>query len=303
MDSAFPVIVGPTASGKTQLGLEFAGKYNGEIISIDSRQVYLQLTVGTAKPVGLWKKSIYWVGDIPYHLVDFLNPTDSFSAAQFVHLAENAIGDIRARGKIPIFVGGTGFYFKALRDGLAPMPPADAAVREELRLLAEKEGRPYLHALLARTDPEAAQKIPFNNIHRVIRALEVYRLTGKPLTQWHAEHQSALKRKVPTHRFKLIGLDPGIQELTRRIEHRCAMMLKQGMIEETSAALKAGVPENSPGLSGLGYPRIVSYLKGTFSKAELLRYLIQDTRQYAKRQRTWFKTQLEVEWNTDVTPA
>jgi tRNA dimethylallyltransferase len=297
MDCPITAIVGPTASGKTTWALKLAPEQNGEIISVDSRQVYRQLTVGTAKPLGTWT-TVYLVEGIPYHLVDFLDPQESFSAAEFTRQADEKIQDILRRGKKPILTGGTGFYLKALRDGLAPMPPADESVRKELLALSLEKGRPFLHRQLALVDPEAAQKIPFNNIQRVIRALEVYRLSGKSLSVWHAEHQKELKDKPGKYHFDILGLDPGLEELTRRIEIRCKAMLEQGMIEETQALLKQGVLEHCPGLSGLGYPRVVSYLKGRMTKPELLQLLIQDTRQYAKRQRTWFKTQLEVTWKT-----
>ncbi len=170
MPQTFLAIVGPTASGKTELGLRLAKEQNGEIISVDSRQVYRYLSVGTAKP----PKS-----QIPYHLIDFLEPSESFSAADFVRLATATLAEIQSRGKIPIFVGGTGLYFKALTEGLADLPPADPTVRGRLKKEAEAKGRQALHKQLAAVDPAAAAKIPANNIQRLIRALEVYELSGK----------------------------------------------------------------------------------------------------------------------------
>jgi len=222
MQEEILAIVGPTASGKTELALRLARERKAEIISVDSRQVYRFLSVGTAKPTGKWgpisqspRQAIgrgpsnqttatmgpppatagddgtktYFVEGIPYHLVDFQDPIERFSAADFVTLARSKIAEIRARGKTPMLVGGTGLYFKALTEGLAPLPPADPALRAELRAVADREGRPHLHKELARVDPESAAKIPANNIHRVIRALEVYKLTGKPISAWHKEHQ------------------------------------------------------------------------------------------------------------------
>ncbi len=173
-------IVGPTASGKTALGLRLAKEQNGEIISVDSRQVYRYLSVGTAKP----PKS-----DIPYHLIDFLEPTEKFSAAEFVTLATEKVTEILARGKTPIFAGGTGLYFKVLTEGLAELPPADLTVRDRLKKEADEKGREALHRRLTEIDPEAAKKIPTNNIQRLIRALEVYEITGKPISHWHGNHQ------------------------------------------------------------------------------------------------------------------
>jgi len=244
-------------------------------------------------------------------------------------LATEKVADIQARGKTPIFVGGTGLYFKALTEGLADLPPADMAIRKRLAEEAESIGRPALHQRLAAIDPEAAKKIPANNIQRLIRALEVYEITGKPISQWHREHQdsgpsSALRAPSPDSgegksdtalpspsmgeggqrpdegeplSLTFIGIDIPRDELNHRIESRCRTMLEEGMIEETQALLANGVSETCPALTGLGYPRVIAYLKGTLSKDECLHLLIQDTRQYAKRQRTWFRHQLpNVEW-------
>lgn len=296
MSASKPIlaIVGPTASGKTALALETAKDCDGEIISVDSRQVYEELTVGTAKPQGRWKDGVYVVDGIPHHLMDFLDPAESFSAANFAEQAQGKIDEIEQRRKVPILVGGTGFYFRSFLEGLAPMPPANEAVRDELRGLAEQKGRPWLHAELQRVDPEAAKKIPANNIHRVIRALEVFRVTGRPISAWHEEHQAATK---PTQRaFKVIGLDPGREELTKRIQRRSEDMVSSGIIEETQALLSKGLPENCPGLSGLGYPQVIQFLKGQLSKAELIQSLVTATRQYAKRQMTWFRNQMDVQW-------
>ncbi len=281
MDNEILAIVGPTASGKTELALELAKDLNGEIISVDSRQVYRYLSVGTAKPIG---------SPISYHLIDFLEPSETFSVSDFVRLATEMVKDIQARGKTPIFVGGTGLYFKALSEGLAPLPPADLAIRTHLKKEAEDKGRLALHERLSGIDPEAAKKIPANNIQRLIRALEVYEVTGEPISHWHKKHQ----KTGLSLNFR--GIDLGRTELLHRIEARCRTMMQEGMIEETEALLKRGVMENCPALTGLGYPRIISMLKGTLSKNDCLKLLIQDTRQYAKRQMTWFRHQLPVEW-------
>jgi tRNA dimethylallyltransferase len=291
-------IVGPTASGKTELGLRMAREQDGEIISVDSRQVYRRLNVGTAKPAGEWKDDTYRVENIPYHLVDIWDPDEVFSAADFVRLAEAKIAEIRGRKKQPILVGGTGLYFKTLLEGLAPLPPADDALRAELRALADQRGRPHLHAELAKVDPEAAARIPRNNIQRVLRALEVFRLTGKPISVWHQEHQAALKSSAPRHRLKMIGIHLRKEELHLRIENRCLAMLDQGMVEETETLLKEGFAPDCPGLTGLGYPRVVAYLAEKLSSDDILDAMIGDTRQYAKRQLTWFRNQFEVQWKT-----
>lgn len=260
---------------------------------MDSRQVYRRLQVGTAKPHGEWKSGIYWVEGIAYHGVDMLDPDQPYTAADFVGFARKTLAQIRERGALPILVGGTGLYFKALSEGLAPLPPRDEAVRAELRSVAESAGRSALHAQLAKVDPLAAKRIPANNIQRVLRALEVYQLTKKPISEWHQEHQQ--DKKGETLRYQ--GIDLPLSELHQRIAERSASMLKNGMIEETQALLKEGYTPEAPALTGLGYPRVIAYLKKELSREDLLKLLIQDTRQYAKRQRTWFRHQAEVQWN------
>jgi tRNA dimethylallyltransferase len=294
MSQEILAIVGPTASGKTDLGLRLAREQNGEIISVDSRQVYRHLSVGTAKPQGRWNGDRYEVDGIPYP-VDFWDPLNRFSASVFVKEATARLADIRGRGKTPIFVGGTGLYYKALVEGLAPVPPANESVRAELQTIAEKKGRPYLHKELSHVDPESAARIPANNIHRVIRALEVHQLTGKPMSVWHQEHQTALERNGHSFPLKYVGIELKREELQKRIEERSRKMIAAGLIAETRDLLNKGYPENCPALTGLGYPRVIAFLKGQLSKEDLLKYLIQDTRQYAKRQMTWFKHQLKVE--------
>ncbi len=284
-------IVGPTASGKTDRGLALAKQQNGEIISVDSRQVYRYLSIGTAKPQGRWNKNIFEVNGIPYHLVDFIEPSVRFSAADFVRRAHETLTEVQSRGKTPIFVGGTGLYFKVLTEGLAELPPADDRLRSRLKKEAETKGRAHLHARLKAFDPEASLKIPVNNIQRLVRALEIYELTGKPISHWHKNQ----KKQGLAITFK--GIDLPREELHRRIEARCRAMMEEGIMEETRAVLNQGYSESCPALTGLGYPRVIAYLKGKLSKAECLRLLTQDTRQYAKRQMTYFRHQLPVQWS------
>jgi len=294
-------IVGPTASGKTTLALELAARQGAEIISADSRQVYRELSVGTAKPAGVWEKEgnaapTYRVSGIPYHLVDIVDPQETFSAARFVEEALAKIHALDERGVPCLLAGGTGFYLKALVEGLAPLPPADASLRRRLQEAAERQGRGALHARLVAVDPRAAAKIPVNNIARVIRALEVFELSGRPLSEWHESHQAAPRPPLAPGRVRFLGIDPGLDALKERIEKRCRRMIEEGMIEETRALLDRGLGEHSPALSALGYPQVAAFLRGEISKDDLLRRLIQDTGRYAKRQRTWFRHQLPVEW-------
>jgi tRNA dimethylallyltransferase len=298
LNKSILAVVGPTASGKTDLGLRIAKERNGEIVSVDSRQVYRHLSVGTAKPQGVWSNSTYMVKDIPYHLVDIWEPSEAFTAAHFVRLASEKIADIQQRGKLPLLVGGTGLYFKTLLEGMAELPHADPVLRLKLRAVADEKGRPYLHEQLAKVDPTAAKSIPPNNIQRVMRALEVHTLTGKPISVWHQEHQERLKKHAPAYDLQMIGIDLPKEELHLRIEDRCIAMLENGMIEETEALLAKGIAPDCPGLTGLGYPRVVAYLDGSLDGDHLSDAMIGDTRQYAKRQMTWFRNQFDVDWTS-----
>ena len=260
----------------------------------------MKISVGTAKPHGEWGDTAYKVEGISYHLIDIWDPSKPFTAADFVRLSEPLIERIIGRGKLPILVGGTGLYFKALLEGLAPLPAGNPALRTKLRARADEIGRVALHAELAAFDPEAAMKIPANNIQRVVRALEVFQLTGKPISQFHQEHQA---NKQVRYQAEMIGVDPGKESLDARLQDRCSDMLENGMIEETEALLKQDFAADCPALTGLGYPRVVKYLKGEFTDDELYMHLLQDTRQYAKRQRTWFRNQMKVTWPTSANAA
>jgi tRNA dimethylallyltransferase len=290
-------IVGPTASGKTVLSLRMAREQNGEIISVDSRQIYRHLSVGTAKPAGAWTPEGYEVEGIRHHLVDICEPTETFSAADFIRRAEPTIAQIQARGHKPILVGGTGLYFKALSQGLAPLPKGDESVRADLRRILHEQGSSGLHDELKRVDPDAAAVMSPAHTTRLMRAIEVFRLTNKPISQWHREHQEErASRGDKNIRFKAIGIAVDKAVLHKRIQERCQRMLEEGMIEETDALLKQGLAADCPAFSGVGYPRVIAYLQGRTKKENILAALIQDTRQYAKRQMTWFRNQMDISW-------
>jgi tRNA dimethylallyltransferase len=240
----------------------------------------------------------YLVEGTAYHLVDCCEPTETYSAARFAAEARAKVLEIESRGATPLFVGGTGFYYTALCKGLAPLPSADDKVRARLRAFAEAHGRPALHAQLREVDPRSAESIPANNIARVVRALEVYALTGRALSSWHAEHQTTAAKD--TLALDFVGIDIGREALNERLEHRCRAMVEEGMIEETQALLSSGVAEDGPALTGLGYPLAVRFLKGELSKEEMVSLLTQETRQYAKRQMTWFRNQFEVSWKKSL---
>lgn len=281
-------LMGATASGKTEAALGLARLLGGEIISADSRQVYKRLTAGTAKPDGAWREEggrrVYLVEGVPYHLVDFLDPRASYDAASFAADAQRLAGEIKSRGKVPIIAGGTGMYVQALWSGLDPLPPADQAVRDELAAFAEKEGRPALHARLEALDPEAAAKIPVNNIQRVIRALEVIRISGRPISElWTGRFHQAL----PTHLSRFIVISWPKKDLIERVRARTLASFVRWEAE-TRALLDEGYPDDCPALKSLGYPQMIDYIRGETDQAAAAERILRVTMAYAKRQSTWF---------------
>jgi tRNA dimethylallyltransferase len=295
-----PVIVGATGSGKSALALALAKARGAAVISADSRQVYKHLSIGTAKPKGLWNvrhsreggnpaASVqhYLVAGVPHHLVDIIEPTDIFSAGDF---AKNAEALLTFNGNA-VIAGGTGLYLKALIDGLAPLPPADPELRKKLIARADKDGRPALHAALAQIDPDAAAKIPVNNIARLVRALEVHELTGIPISQWQREKTAPSPR-----RFAWFGLRWPKEAYEKNLAARCAAMLKNGMIEETDSLLKTGIDKSAPLFQSLGYRQVIEHLAGKITRAELEASFYAQSRLYAKRQMTWFRANPRIRW-------
>ncbi len=282
-------IVGPTAGGKTALSVELAHRLDGEIISCDSMQLYRGMDVGTAKPSLAERRGVV------HHLMDIADPDEAFSAMDFVTAAEAAVQDILQRGKLPIFCGGTGLYLDAfLRGGMPETPGADPVLRAELAALAQEHGEDFLHAELAAVDPESAAATHKNNLRRVIRALEIYRLTGVPKSEWDRRSQ-----QLPTrYNAAVLGLFFTNRELLYdRIERRVDEMLSLGLIEETAALLQAGVFERSPtAAAAIGYKELLPYLRGEASLEDAVTELKTATRRYAKRQLTWFGAKPYVHW-------
>ena len=275
-------IVGPTAVGKTSLAVRLAKKYNGEVISCDSMQVYRGMDIGTAK---VTKEE---ADGIPHHLIDIISPEEPFSCADYAILARRAIEDIASRGKTPILCGGTGLYLDSVLEiSSFGETVADEAYRRSLEKLAEEKGAEALHSILREIDPESADAIHYNNVKRVIRALEIYKCTGKPKSVIDKENKSAPSPYEATV-FFLTCRDKEL--LYSRIEKRVDIMLDTGLMEEAEALYSAGVFEKSKTASGaIGYKELLPYLKG---EAELDRCVAQlklSTRHYAKRQLTWFK--------------
>ncbi|MCB0711521.1 MAG: tRNA (adenosine(37)-N6)-dimethylallyltransferase MiaA [Ignavibacteriae bacterium] len=278
---SIPVIVGPTASGKTGLALNVAQLDSRvEIISADSRQVYVGMNIGTAKP------SEEILSTIPHHLIDIITPNQTYSAGTFARDAQTRVDDILARNQIPVVVGGTGFYVRALFEGLAA-PAADREVVAELEERAAKEGYEVLYRELLKVDPEAAQMYPKENRVKTYRALACWYQTGE---KYSAFLSSA---KEGSHVEPLVCLIlPERELLYRRINDRVVEMIDQGLIEETNRLLESGYRPDDPGMRTVGYKEVLQVLEGKIEESELVPAIQQATRRYAKRQSTWFRNQL-----------
>jgi tRNA dimethylallyltransferase len=292
------VVMGPTASGKTELAIALSKASGGEIISADSRQIYTKLAAGTAKPPGEWKTDgtlrAYFTEGIPCHLVDFLDPRASYDAGSFVSSAGAALEAIHSRGKLPVFAGGTGFYLQAFWNGLDALPSGDAELRKELARMAQEIGTQAMHEKLRAFDPEAAEKIPPGNIQRIIRAIEVHELTGIPISRlWTRQFYGTL----PVHKAIFIVLDWSRDILRERIAERTHNIF-DAMAAETDALLKSGYPEDCPGLKSLGYPQVLDYLHSRMDRTETIHRITTVTRAYAKRQVTWLRRYRNAEWIT-----
>jgi tRNA dimethylallyltransferase len=277
-------LMGPTASGKSKLAVQLALALNGEIISVDSALVYRGMDIGTAKPTLAERQGI------PHHLIDILDPAEAFSTGQFRTQALALMAEITQRGRIPILVGGTMLYFNALHKGLAVLPEADANIRmrldEELKIL----GKTALHQRLASIDPGSAARIHPNDPQRIQRALEVYEISGKPLTAYFADVQQAIPYRI----IKLIVAPNDRLTLHDRIAKRFLHMLEQGFIEEVEALIERGdLNEKIPSIRAVGYRQIWSYLHGECDKAMMIEKGIAATRQLAKRQFTWLRRETD----------
>lgn len=277
-------IAGPTASGKSALALHLAEQLNGEIISVDSMQVYRGLDIGTAKP------SLEEQQRIQHHLIDVSELTESFDAARFCQLATIALKEIQGRGHVPIFCGGTGLYFKAFLEGLGEAPPSDKNLRAQL------ETTPLQSLLeeLKTSDPITYEKIDRQNPRRVVRAIEVIRLTGKPYSAQRARWTAPEQNQSPN----LFGLQRDPADLRERIDRRVDEMFRNGLVEETRRLLDSGLERNPTAMQAIGYRQVVEHLKGERSLPETIELVKIKTRQFARRQMTWFRHQLNLQWLT-----
>ncbi|HEU4389821.1 MAG TPA: tRNA (adenosine(37)-N6)-dimethylallyltransferase MiaA [Blastocatellia bacterium] len=282
-----PAIVGPTASGKSELGIAMAVEFGGEVINLDSIQVYRRLELATAK-VPLDQRR-----GVPHHLVDFLEPTDQFTAGEYAELAARTIIQIDSAGKMPIFVGGTGFYLKALVNPLFRSPKTDSALRRRLGRVLTAHGPGHLHRMLSRVDPRSAAAISPGNWSRSIRALEFYFQTGARISDARSDTPSPPEFAT---RLRVIALNPPRQELYERINLRADSMVARGLIDEVKSLISSGVPSDAKAFRAHGYRRVVEYLDGRRSLDDAINQMKLDTRHYAKRQLTWWRAWANVKW-------
>jgi tRNA dimethylallyltransferase len=279
------IILGPTASGKTALSLAIAAKFNGEIISCDSVAVYRDFEIGTAKPDRIQRLTA------PHHLLDVASPDHNFTAGEYARLARTALTDITSRAALPIVVGGTGLYLRALLEGLFPGPQRSEPLRERLRTRATAKGSPHLHRILSRLDPASAARIHANDAPKLIRALEVCLSARKPMSE--LLHQQS-RDPLTGYRILRIGLDPDRAALYQCIDQRAAAMFANGLLHETRS-LAQRFPDAAP-LGSLGYKQALAHINGQLPLEEAIASAQQGHRNYAKRQMTWFRREPEVHW-------
>lgn len=279
------VLTGPTAVGKTDLSIKLAKAVNGEIISADSIQVYKDMNIGSAK---ITEEEMQGV---PHHLIDVLSPEEDFNVVCFKNMADKAIKEIYERGHIPIITGGTGFYIQAVLNDIDFKENEDDGYRAYLENLAAEKGEIYLHDMLKKVDEKSAKAIHFNNVKKVIRALEYYHQTGEKIS----EHNETERAKESPYNFAYFVLDCAREKLYKRIEKRVDIMIEQGLVDEVKSLLdKYNLTSDSVSLQGLGYKEIYAYLMGEISLDEAIYIIKRDTRHFAKRQLTWFRREKDI---------
>jgi len=280
------ILTGSTGVGKTALSLSLAQVFNAEIVNADSMQIYRYMDIGTAKPTPE-ERAI-----VPHHLIDIKYPDEDYDVSQFKADADRIIKNILTRGKQVLVVGGTMLYLKILIHGIFPAPPVDMALRQRLNQVAKERGRGYLHQRLTKIDPEAAKRIKPRDIVRLIRAIEVYELTGKPIS-WHQKQHHFGKQDYEC--LKICLYHPR-EILYRHIENRVEEMFKQGLVEEVEKLLKMGYKTSLKPMQAIGYRHVIVYLEGKHSLEEAKSLIKRDTRRYAKRQLTWFRQEKNIAW-------
>jgi tRNA dimethylallyltransferase len=279
-------ILGPTAVGKSALGIALAQRLDGEIISCDSTAVYRGFDIGTDKVPFDQREGV------PHHLIDVADPTEEYSAARYAREAAAVIRDISTRGRLPILVGGTGLYYRALTRGFFPGPGRDSSLRARLTRVADRRGSERLHRMLRRVDPASAERIPPRDRKRVIRALEVYRLTGRPLT----EHFARTEPPLPEYEVTAIGLRIPAELTAVRVARRVDAQFEGGLLDEIRGLLASGIPETAHPFSGLVYRQALEHLHGVRDEAATRALIVQENRRYARRQLIWFTKEPNLQW-------
>jgi tRNA dimethylallyltransferase len=282
-----PAIVGPTASGKSDLGIKLALARSGEIINLDSVQVYRRISIATAK-VPLAERR-----GVPHHLIDIVEPTENFTAGDYARIAAKTIHEVETRHHSAIFVGGTGFYLRALVKPFFEGPKTDPELRNRLVTLRDRYGPEHLHRILKRVDPEAAQNLSPRDWSRTMRALEVYFQTGRRISESQPDNPPAPELAA---RIRVIALNPPREELYARINSRADKMFESGLIEEVESLIASGIPPSAKAFQAHGYRRVVEYLAGKCTREDALNQMKLDTRHYAKRQLSWWRSWPGVVW-------
>lgn len=280
------VLLGPTAVGKSRVAVQVAQRFGTEVLTADSRQVYRGMDIGTDKPTAEERRGV------PHRLIDLVDPDQDFNAGWYRQIALVEIERLYGARLLPFVVGGTGLYIRSLVRGLCEAPRADPGIRAELAALSRTQGRDRLYAELARVDPETAARLHPNDEPKVLRALEVHRLSGRPISALHREHAF----RDSGFSTLLIGLHRPKDQLDRRIEERIERQLAHGMIDETRGLLDRGYGRHLGAMKGLGYRQVAAYLAGEFDYDEMVRRFKRDTRRFAKRQMTWFRKEPGIEW-------
>jgi len=286
MNPLVVAILGPTATGKSALALAVAARHHGEIINCDSTAVYRGFDIGTDKIAPGDRR------DIPHHLIDIADPTDDYTAAQYARDAAAAIRDIHARGRLPVLAGGTGFYFRALTRGLFPGPGRDAVLRQRLESIAARRDASLLHRMLGKVDPESAKRIQPRDLKRLVRALEVFFLTGRPLTAHFAETASP----IPGVDVLAVAVRLPAAQISERVTRRVDQQFARGLLDEIRTLLASGVPENARPFGGLVYRQALEHLHGVRDEAATRALIAQENRRYARRQLIWFRKEPNLSW-------
>jgi tRNA dimethylallyltransferase len=279
-------ILGPTATGKSALGIALAQRFDGEIVSCDSTAVYRGFDIGTDKVPAAARQGV------PHHMIDVADPTEEYSAARYAREAAAVIRDISRRGRLPILVGGTGLYYRSLTRGFFPGPSRDPGLRARLERIADRKGTPRLHVLLGRIDPASAVRISPPDRKRLIRALEVYFLTGRPLTMHFADTQSPL----PEYRVTSVALLISAEATAARVAARVDAQFEQGLLDEIRALLGAGLAETAHPFTGLVYRQALEHLHGVRDEASTRELIVRENRKYARRQLIWFRKEPNLQW-------